>query len=67
MSNATTAKELTMEQELLAALLLAIRALNMPANFDTGIADPGKPGHTLRSYALIPQLEAVARRAGGQP
>jgi hypothetical protein len=56
-----------MEQGLLAALLLAIRALNMPANFDTGIADPGKPDRTLRSYKLIPQLETVARRAGGQP
>jgi hypothetical protein len=56
-----------MEQELLAALLLAIRALNMPASFDTGIADPEKPGRTLRSYKLIPQLEAVARKAGGQP
>jgi hypothetical protein len=47
------------------ALLLAIRALNMPANFDTGIADPEKPGPTLRSYKLILQLEAIARRAGG--
>jgi hypothetical protein len=56
-----------MEQELLAALLLAIKALNMPANFDTGIADPGRPGRTLRSYKLISQLEAIARRAGGQP
>jgi hypothetical protein len=67
MLNAITAKEPTMEQELLAALLLAIRALNMPANFDTRIPDPDKPGRTLRSYALIPQLEAVARKAGGQP
>ena len=56
-----------MEQELLAALLLAIRALNRPANFDTGIPDPANPKRALRSYALIAQLEAVARKAGGQP
>lgn len=62
-----TAKENTLEQELLEALLLAIRALNCPANFDTGIEDPSRSSRMLSSYSLLPLLEAVARKAGGQP
>lgn len=62
MKNETTTPRST-EQELLAALLLAIRALNRPVNFDTGIADPNNPNRTLSSYKLIPMLEHVARRS----
>ena len=61
------AEENTIQQELLDALLLAIRALNRPRNFDTGIPNPANEARTLRSYDLLPLLEAVARRAGGQP
>ena len=64
MLNATTAKEMTMEQQLLDALLLAIRALNQAPSFGTGIPDPAQPRRMLSSYELIPQLEAVARKAG---
>jgi hypothetical protein len=66
MMNATPKHE-TIEQELLNALLLAIRALNATPNFNTGITDPSNPKRAFRSYALIPQLEAVARKAGGHP
>jgi len=41
------------------ALALAIRALNQPPSFDTGIPNPHRPERTLFSYALIPLLEDV--------
>ena len=52
-----------MELDLLNALLLAIRALNATPNFNTGIPCPDNQQRTLRSYDLIPALEASARKA----
>jgi hypothetical protein len=48
--------------ELLRALEKAITAMNNTPNFDTRIYDPAT-GRNLRSYQLIPELEAVARQA----
>jgi hypothetical protein len=52
-----------MEPDLLNTLLLAIRALNATPDFNTGIPSPDDPQRTLRSYTLIPKLEAAARKA----
>lgn len=52
-----------MQDELLNALHRAIWALNATPNFDTGIPHADDPQRMLNSYALIPQLEAVATRA----
>ena len=52
-----------MQDELLIALHRAIWALNATPNFDTGIPCANDPQRMLDSYALIPQLEAVATRA----
>jgi hypothetical protein len=52
-----------MQDELLTALYRAIWALNATPNFDTGIPEADDPQRTLNSYALIPQLDAVATRA----
>jgi hypothetical protein len=52
-----------MQDELLNALHRAIWALNATPNFDTGMPRADDPQRTLNSYALIPQLEAVATRA----
>ena len=43
------------------ALRLAIQAMNHVPNFRTGIPNPKRPGHDLRSYELLPMLEAVLR------
>ena len=48
--------------ELLQALKLAVSALNWPRNFDTHLPDPERPGRTLKSYDLLPKLEAVVRK-----
>jgi hypothetical protein len=52
-----------MQDELLTALQRAIWALNATPNFDTGIPRDDDKQRMLNSYALIPQLEAVATRA----
>lgn len=49
------------------ALRLAVRALNQVPNFRTGIPDPKRPGRDLRSYELLPMLEAILRDPGPQP
>jgi hypothetical protein len=51
--------------ELLEALRLAIRAMNATPNFDTGISNPERKHRTLRSYELLPKLEAVVRKYEG--
>jgi hypothetical protein len=57
---------------LLAALKLAIRAMNNIPSFDTGIfaETPEEAGYrrrgTLSSYKLLPHLQAVVREAEGQ-
>lgn len=56
-------KENSLELDLLNALLLAIRALNATPDFNTGIPCPDDPQRTLRSYRLLPKLEAAARKA----
>lgn len=48
--------------QLLAALELAIRAMNHTTSFKTGITDPDT-GRTLSSYQLLPELETIARAA----
>jgi hypothetical protein len=48
-------------------LRLAIRAMNRTPNFNTGIPDPKRSGRELRSYDLLPMLEALVRTAGKQP
>lgn len=48
-------------------LRLAIRAMNHVPNFRTGIPDPKRAGRQLRSYDLIPMLEAILLEAGAQP
>ena len=63
----TTTSAPTIEQELLQALLLAIRAMNNARSFDTGILKSEGSSRTLSSYELLPKLEAVVRKAGGQP
>jgi hypothetical protein len=52
-----------MQDDLLTALHRAIWALNATPDFDTGIPCADDPQRILSSYALIPQLEAVATRA----
>jgi hypothetical protein len=52
-----------MQDELLNALHRAIWALNATPNFNTGIPRADNPQRTLNSYALIPELEAIATRA----
>jgi hypothetical protein len=52
-------------KELLDALLLAIRAMNATPSFNTRISDPENPKRTMKSYDLLPKLEAVARKYGG--
>ena len=49
------------------ALRLAVRALNQVPNFRTGIPNPKRPGRDLRSYELLPMLEAILPDAGPQP
>jgi hypothetical protein len=51
--------------ELLEALRLAIRAMNATPNFDTRIPNPERTHRTLRSYELLPKLEAVVRKYEG--
>ena len=51
--------------ELLDALRLAIRAMNATPNFDTGIRNPERKHRTLRSYELLPKIEAVVRKHEG--
>ena len=51
--------------KVLKALEKAITAMNNTPNFDTRIYDPGT-GRNVRSYQLIPELEAVARQARRQ-
>jgi hypothetical protein len=48
-------------------LRLAIRAMNRIPNFNTAIPDPKRSGRELRSYDLLPMLEALVRTAGKQP
>ena len=71
MLNANTTENHTMEQvppiTPVDALRLAIRAMNHVPNFRTGIADPKRPNRELRSYELLPMLEAILRKAGAQP
>jgi hypothetical protein len=52
-----------MQDELLNALHRAIRALNATPNFNTGIPRADNSQRMLDSYALIPELEAIAVRA----
>lgn len=49
--------------DLLAALRLAISAMNAVPSFDTGLPDPDRRTGTLTSYRLLPKLEAVVRQA----
>lgn len=51
-----------MEKELIEALKMAIQALNIPKNFNTWIQNP-KGDRPYSSYALIPVLEGVLKRA----
>jgi hypothetical protein len=51
--------------ELREALRLAIRAMNATPSFDTGIPNPERKHRTLRSYELLPKLEAVVRKHEG--
>jgi hypothetical protein len=51
--------------ELRQALQLAIRAMNATPNFDTRIPNPERKNRTLRSYELLPKLEAVVRKYEG--
>jgi hypothetical protein len=52
-------------RELLEALRLAIRAMNATPSFETGIPNPERKGRTLRSYELLPKLEAIVRKYEG--
>jgi hypothetical protein len=68
MLRTTTAQEPNVPPEsLLEALQLAIRAMNNTPSFDTGIVNPARPNRTLRSYDLLPMLEAAVRAAEGRP
>jgi len=48
--------------DLIEGLRLAIKALNATPSFDTRLPDPKRPGRSLSSYALLPQIEAILRR-----
>lgn len=49
--------------KVLQALETAIKAMNYTPSFDTGIPNQDRPGRTLSSYELLPQLETVVREA----